>query len=190
MVVDQLVVVVCRRMMIHALGCCAVPGGDVRAPNVRIFMTYPSRRQAPDQSGPDHLPSGDPVAGTARRRKRVLVGVVVAVLAVIAATIGAYLKLSGGGDELEAAKQRCAPVSSAALTLADGGKTLTLSLPATGANGRLLECVLEALQAPVAVRERILSAEDVRGRQADEWDRYKATWSVSGPTLSVTIEFA
>jgi hypothetical protein len=175
--VDQLVMVVCLLVMIHALECCAVLGGDVRAPTVRDHMTYPARQQTSDHPGPS------------QRRTGVVVGVIVAVLVVIVATVGAYLKLSGGGDELEAAKRECSPKSSA-VTVSDGGKTLVLSLPAAGAGGQLLGCVLDTLHAPVAIRQRIGAAKGVEGRQTGEWDRYKVAWSASGTVLSVTIEFA
>jgi hypothetical protein len=153
-------------------------------------MTYSSRPQTPHQPGVDgQPPAAESATRPPRRRAGVLVSVVVAILVVIAATVGAYVKLSGGGDELEVAKQRCASAD-ATVTVADGGKTLELSLPAGAGKGRLLGCVLDTLRAPVAVRQRIGAAKDTDDRQVGEWDRYKATWSAGGGVLSLTIEFA
>jgi hypothetical protein len=141
---------------------------------------------------------------TARRRSPVPWVVLAVAVAVIGVVLGAKL-LTGNGDEegaqpVAAAEQdpllvavaKCDPAK-AGLKLSDGNRKLTVNRSGStdksgiGADG--LACVLDTLQVPGALSDRMLDTTAADGQLRGDWPGYSVTWThddAKGLDLTVT----
>ncbi len=83
-------------------------------------------------------------------------------------------------QRLQAAHTTCDDTG-AGTTVADNGQTLTVdgkgSTDFSGLQVGTLNCVLEVLGVPEAVKRHMFATRALDGRQTDSWEAYTASWS-------------
>jgi len=114
-------------------------------------------------------------------------------LAVLVAGFGAYLALGrDSGPTLTAAEQECNDGRTDA-RVSDGGKTLIITTSPDAikeiVDVQTVNCVLDHLETPAAVREHIRTTRALDGRQTDSWGAFTAAWTYHPDNgLDITIE--
>jgi hypothetical protein len=95
-------------------------------------------------------------------------------------------------DPLLLAVEKCDPAKKG-LKLSDGNRKLTVnrsgSIDKSGIGADSMSCVLETLQVPVSLTDRMFTTTEADGRLQGDWPGYTVTWSnddFNGLDLSVT----
>ncbi|RRS01649.1 hypothetical protein [Glycomyces terrestris] len=137
---------------------------------------------APESRPAEFLPAAPP-----RRRNPLLVWVIVGPAAAffIGLTVGLTGNGSGGGaaaddDHFEAVKEACA-VGSSDVRVGDGGDTLSIDRAGAeempGATLTQYYCILDELEVPDSVRDRMDNTRALDGYQEAEFDGITVTWN-------------
>lgn len=90
---------------------------------------------------------------------------------------------------LDAAVEECAldaeTDGAEAIDLRSDGSSLTLNADTAGIPGQLLavvtvNCIVDELDGPSSIPDRVAAATALAGPQSEDWDGFEATWSFSG----------
>jgi hypothetical protein len=97
-----------------------------------------------------------------------------------------------GGGDLEAVKEECA-VGSSDIRIGDGGDTLSIDRAGAevspGATITQFECVIEALEVPDSLVDRINNTRALDGYQEGSFDQYSISWTYhpdDGVNMTIT----
>jgi len=95
--------------------------------------------------------------------------------------ISGALQSAGDASILADAVDTCTLSNDANAELSDEGQTLTVNQKGDEDVDGLLwtnvECLLDAMETPTAVRSHMEQTTSVDGRQTEEWDRVSVSWS-------------
>ena len=121
-----------------------------------------------------------------RRKKRshrglvmFLLGFLVAIVLVLGAAVALYYLRFAGAQNFSSALDTCHASGSYVRLAADKS---SLTLQAENESGRglsapVFRCVLDELDAPASMRQRMLLTRAIDGTQEEQWGLYRATWT-------------
>lgn len=121
-----------------------------------------------------------------RRKKRshrglvmFLLGFLVAIVLVLGAAVALYYLRFAGAQNFSSALDTCHASGSYVRLAADKS---SLTLQAENESGRglsapIFRCVLDELDAPASMRQRMLLTRAIDGTQEEQWGLYRATWT-------------
>ena len=121
-----------------------------------------------------------------RRKKRshrglvmFLLGFLVAIVLVLGAAVALYYLRFAGAQSFSSALDTCHASGSYVRLAADKS---SLTLQAENESGRglsapVFRCVLDELDAPASMRQRMLLTRAIDGTQEEQWGLYRATWT-------------
>ena len=121
-----------------------------------------------------------------RRKKRshrglvmFLLGFLVAIVLVLGAAVALYYLRFAGAQNFSSALDTCHASGSYVRLAADKS---SLTLQAENESGRglsapVFRCVLDELDAPASMRQRMLLTRAIDGTQEEQWGPYRATWT-------------
>lgn len=140
-------------------------------------------REYSDENGAERPPLRRDRARHRKRSRRGLgmffLGFIVAIILVAALAAGVYFLRFGAANKLAAAVDSCHAHSSYT-RLATDSPSLTVEVSSDSAPGLAMpvfRCILDELDAPASMRERMAFTRAIDGTQEDQWSLYRATWT-------------
>ena len=136
-----------------------------------------------DNESVDHLPLRRDLPRRKKRSHRGLVmfllGFLVAIVLVLGAAVALYYLRFAGAQNLSSALDTCHASGSYVRLAADKS---SLTLQAENESGRglsapVFRCVLDELDAPASMHQRMLLTRAIDGTQEEQWGLYRATWT-------------
>ena len=136
-----------------------------------------------DDESVDRLPLRRDLPRRKKRSRRGLVmfllGFLVAIVLVLGAAVALYFLRFAGAQNFSSALDTCHASGSYVRLAADKS---SLTLQAENESGRGLSapvflCVLDELDAPASMRQRMLLTRAIDGTQEEQWGPYRATWT-------------
>ena len=136
-----------------------------------------------DDESVDRLPLRRDLPRRKKRSRRGLVmfllGFLVAIVLVLGAAVALYFLRFAGAQNFSSALDTCHASGSYVRLAADKS---ALTLQAENESGRGLSapvfpCVLDELDAPASMRQRMLLTRAIDGTQEEQWGPYRATWT-------------
>ena len=136
-----------------------------------------------DNESVDHLPLRRDLPRRKKRSHRGLVmfllGFLVAIVLVLGAAVALYYLRFAGAQNFSSALDTCHASGSYVRLAADKS---SLTLQAENESGRglsapVFRCVLDELDAPASMRQRMLLTRAIDGTQEEQWGLYRATWT-------------
>ena len=136
-----------------------------------------------DDESIDRLPLRRDLPRRKKRSRRGLVmfllGFLVAIVLVLGAAVALYFLRFAGAQNFSSALDTCHASGSYVRLAADKS---SLTLQAENESGRGLSapvflCVLDELDAPASMRQRMLLTRAIDGTQEEQWGPYRATWT-------------
>ncbi len=108
-----------------------------------------------------------------------LLGFLVAIVLVLGAAVALYYLRFAGAQNFSSALDTCHASGSYVRLAADKS---SLTLQAENESGRglsapVFRCVLDELDAPASMRQRMLLTRAIDGTQEEQWGLYRATWT-------------
>ena len=136
-----------------------------------------------DDESADRLPLRRDLPRRKKRSRRGLVmfllGFLVAIVLVLGAAVALYYLRFAGAQNFSSALDTCHASGSYVRLAADKS---SLTLQAENESGRglsapVFRCVLDELDAPASMRQRMLLTRAIDGTQEEQWGLYRATWT-------------
>lgn len=160
---------------------------------VSVDQVYVRASQLDDRRRRDALAYGDESLGRPplrrdrpRRKKRsrrglgmFLLGFLLAIVLVLAGAAALYYPRFAGSHNLSSAVDAC-HASGSYVRLATDKSSLTLQAEneaGSGLSSPIFLCILDELDAPAAMRQRMLLTRAIDGTQEEQWGLYRATWT-------------
>lgn len=108
-----------------------------------------------------------------------LLGFLLAIVLVLAGAAALYYPRFAGSHNLSSAVDAC-HASGSYVRLATDKSSLTLQAEneaGSGLSSPIFLCILDELDAPAAMRQRMLLTRAIDGTQEEQWGLYRATWT-------------
>ena len=136
-----------------------------------------------DNESVDRLPLRRDLPRRKKRSRRglgmFLLGFLLAIVLVLAGAAALYYARFAGSHNLSSAVDAC-HASGSYVRLATDKSSLTLQAEneaGSGLSSPISLCILDELDAPAAMRQRMLLTRAIDGTQEEQWGLYRATWT-------------